>query len=45
MRMDLANPDFVNVAGNMSETMLPEFAEKNQRTITDKIGGGSEKSY
>ncbi|XP_020191131.1 glutathione hydrolase 3 [Aegilops tauschii subsp. strangulata] len=35
VRMDLGDPGFVNVAGNVSEMMSPEFADKIRRRIAD----------
>ncbi|VAH72499.1 unnamed protein product [Triticum turgidum subsp. durum] len=35
VRMDLGDPGFVNVAGNVSEMISPEFADKIRRRIAD----------
>jgi gamma-glutamyltranspeptidase / glutathione hydrolase / leukotriene-C4 hydrolase len=35
IRMDLGDPDYVNVAGSVSEMLSPPFADKIRRRIVD----------
>jgi gamma-glutamyltranspeptidase len=35
IRMDLGDPDYVNITGNVSEMLSPAFADKLRQRIVD----------